>query len=257
MKKWLFIVAVSTVFVSNAQEKVRYNLLNRNAPDAYGVGIKWQANYHLPQYTVINDGFETGESYSAENIGYGMGFYYRNEFNDNWGLQTELNFNFRQGRLGVDRTYISDTTLSVTRNRLSNFSVLNIEVPIYVKWRKEFIPRHKGHWKSKSALGIYLGPRVVLSPYSRRDISKVTRTVLYEQESTSVESSEAATALLSDNRLSPLASMGAAIGVDYELWNGFILHFTYYRGFLTHTIEDTRVKAMDNRLEFGIGYRFN
>jgi len=257
MKKWLFLVALSTVFVSNAQEKMRYNLLNRNAPDAYGVGMKWQANYHLPQYTVINDGFETASQTSTEGIGYGLGFYYRAEFNDHWGLQTELNFNFRQGRLGVDRTYVLDTTLLVDRSRLSNFDIFNIEIPIYLKWRHEFIPRHTGLWKSKSAIGIYLGPRVVLSPFSQRDISKITRTVLYEQESISVESDEQATPLLSDDRISPLASMGAALGVDYELWNGFILHLTYYRGFLTHTIEDTKVKAMDNRIEFGIGYRFN
>lgn len=256
MKKWLLLVALmSTVFVSNAQEKIRYNLLNRNAPDGYGVGIKWQGNYHLPQYTVINDGFDAASSSSVENVGYGMGFYYRNEFNDNWGLQTELNFNFRQGRLGVERSYSQDTTLAVTRDRLSNFNIFNIEIPIYLKWRKEFIPRHKGHWKSKSALGILLGPRVVLSPYSRRDISKITRTTLYEQESVSVEPD--ATDLLSDNRISPLASMGVSLGVDYELWNGFIAHVAYYRGFLTHTIADTRVKAMDNRIEFGIGYRFN
>jgi predicted porin len=50
--------------------------------------------------------------------------------------------------------------------------------------------------------------------------------------------------------------IGLAIGADYEFWNGCSFHIAYFRGLTSHVDQLNGFKALDNRIEVGIGYRF-
>ncbi len=255
MKKLLAILVVLVAFGAMGQERVKYNGLNRWVPDNVDIGMKFQSNYYFPQYIVEAQGATSSFATSNDQVGGGGGFYYRYGFTDHISLQTELNIHYRQGSVNSSRTYEVDTAIRVIKEDLSNYFCLFTEIPVYFKYRWSFIPLRQGHYKAKSALGVFIGPRAVITPYSTRDFAKSTETRAYEQESTSIET-ETTSIDPKASRFSPIAGMGIAAGVDYELWNGFIVHAAYYRGLLTHAIKSNGVRALDNRVEVGIGVRF-
>ncbi|PHR36690.1 MAG: hypothetical protein COA38_01300 [Fluviicola sp.] len=252
MKNILVLVILFISVVSFGQSKVRYNGLNKAAPVDYEIGLKGYANFYFAKYKTIDDGAAESNDNASESVGTGLGFYSHFKFSEHVGIQTELNVHFRKGYSKSSRQYDLDSAHVVYKEDLSNYSTVSIEIPVYLKFHWEFTPIHRGHWKTKSQLGVLFGPRLVLNPSSKRELSRSTITRLYDETSQSIENNITAT-----TKYNTSASFGFSLGVDYELWNGFTVHAAYYRGLTTHVRKSNGFKALDNRIEIGIGYRFN
>lgn len=253
MKNTLILIAAVFSLTCYGQQKVKYNGLNRKIPNNVEYGIKGNANIYFSSYKVIEDEV----SYDAtvereESLGGGIGFYFHYLFSDHVGIQTELNFTYRNGYSSTFRKYDVDTARTIYKEDLSDFTTIGVEIPVYFKYHWEFTPIRKGHWKSKSQLGIFIGPRLVLNPISQRTVSRSTTTRIYDNTSQSI-GQDAPT----PNRYNTIAGFGMALGVDYELWNGFMIHAAYYRGMLTHVSKTNGIRALDNRIEVGLGFRFD
>jgi hypothetical protein len=253
MKNIIFLIIALFSLTSYGQQKVRYTGLNKNIPNNLEIGIKGNANIYFSQYKTIEDetAFESSDEIS-ESLGGGIGVYCHFILGEHVGIQTEFNFAYRKGYSTSLRKYDVDTARTIHKEDLSDFTTISIEIPVYLKFHWKFTPIHKGHWKSKSQLGLFFGPRLILNPYSRRELSRSTTTMLYDNTSQWInQDAQIAT------RYNTIAGLGVALGVDYELWNGFMVHAAFYRGLLTHVNKLNGYKALDNRVEIGLGYRFN
>lgn len=252
MKNILVLIIALFSLTCFSQQKVKYNGLNKNIPDNIEIGIKGNANFYFAKYKTIDDGAFEATDEVSEAPGAGLGFYAHFLLSDHLGIQTEFNMNYRTGNSTSFRKYDIDTARTIHKEDLSDFTTIWIEIPVYLKFHWEFTPIRRGHWKTKSQLGLFVGPRLVLTPSSRRDLSRATTTRLYDNTSLSIDNDVIAT-----TKYNAIAGLGVALGVDYELWNGFMVHAAYYRGLLTHVKKSNGYKAFDNRIEVGIGYRFN
>ena len=247
----LFIFTLCTLMASG---QARTNNIGRNKfiPSKISYGIKANANYHFPAYKVQPLDAKTSSGDGTDNPGGSLGFYFRYTIKGNFSIQPEVNFVYRSGNTTSNRTYEYDSTIAIVREDVSNYMAFGIEIPVYLKWRWEFTSLRRGHYKSKSGFGVFLGPRLVLTPYSRADQGTRATTTLYGQESTSIIKN----GTNESTRFSPAASLGVSAGLDYQWRNGFSVHATYYRGLLSHVLAERGFKAYDNRLEVGIGIRF-
>ncbi len=252
MKIVLTLIYLVIVFTTSAQEQENYNGLNRYIPDKICFGMKLQGFYSNPIYK-IDTRLASAGAIKGENLkGGALGFFFRYDFNDHVSFQPEINLHFSHGVLRTKRLFIQDTILGVNIDELTKYHTLSVEVPLYLKWRWKITQLYKGHYKPRSAIGIYLGPRFVLTPYSNRTIDRLTTTVLYDQVSKNLQHGVSDR----DTRFSPSAYIGAAVGCDFELWNGLMFHIAYFRGLFSHTLESNGYSAIDNRLEVGFGLRF-
>lgn len=242
------------ISISFAQEKVNYTGLNKKVPVANSFGIKAQANYYFSSYKTDLGTADSATVSGSEITGGGMGFYYRYHFNTKAAIQGEFLVHHRQGKVVGMRRYDIDTAITMYNEELSGFNETWIEIPVYFKYRWEFTYRSKGHWKSNSALGVFIGPRAVVTPFSRRDLSRSTYSVLYGQETHDVENNIDHKAD-DDSRFAPIAGFGVAGGVDFEFRNGLLLHAAFYRGITSHAKKSHGYKIFDNRIEAGIGIR--
>ena len=250
MKIIILAITFCFAFSSFSQERVKREGLNKFIPDNAAFGLKSSANYYFPTYTIDLLEAVDGKMSSVDFPGASLGFYYRWDFSNSFSLQPEFNIAFRAGNTTIGRTYLVDTIISVQKEKVFSYKAVSVEIPIYLKWRTEFILNRRGHYKSKSALSAFLGPRVILTPYSEVDPEERANSVIYDQPS------EYYTTSLSHEKYSPIASMGASAGVDMEWRNGFLVHASFYRGFLSHSRKSAGFKALDNRIEVGIGLRF-
>lgn len=175
------------------------------------------------------------------------------------GLQPEINIHHRQGNVINFNQFVLDTAITISKEELFGFSTIWFEIPVNFRYSWAFTPLSTGHWKPKSALSVYAGPRLVLMPFRRGIVSRSTSTYseLYGQTSLSVRNN-IIPSTKRGAKFSPLMGVGIAIGVDYELWNGFNINLSYYRGLTSHSSKSNNgFRAIDNRLEVGIGFRFN
>ncbi len=252
MKNILFLVVSLLSFASYSQQKVSYTGLNRVIPDNIEIGVKGNVNFYFAGHKPVEVGAVETNLNVTEPVGGGLGFYSHFLLSDHFGIQTELNVHYRTGSSTIKRKYAVDTAQTIYKEDLSSYTTVWLEIPVYMKFHWEFTPIRRGHWKTKSQLGLLFGPRLLLTPSSKRDLARATTTRLYDNTSLSIDNE--AVALTKYN--SPIG-LGVALGVDYELWNGFLIHVAYYRGLTTHVRKENGFKALDNRIEFGLGYRFN
>lgn len=247
-------LALFVVFGSFAQEKVKYNGLNRNAPHSNSFGLKGQANYYFASFKAVTGDADSSSVSGSDLMGGGFGAYFRYDLKENIGIQSELLIHHRQGRAVGLRKYILDTAMTLYNEELSSYEGTWIEIPVYLKYRREFTYSRGGHWKPNSSIGIYLGPRAVITPYSRRKLSRSTYTVLYDQRSYDVQNNIDSDY---DNtpRFAPIAGLGIAAGVDFEFRNGLLFHAAFYKGLLSHSKASLGYKTFDNRIEVGLGFR--
>lgn len=254
MRRGLTLIALLIAITSFGQERTKYNGLNKKIPHKNSFGFKGQANYYMATYTGVLGDASSSTATGKDLVGGGGGAYYRKDFNDHVALQFELLVHHRQGYVLGTRSYDVDSAFTVHKEEISGYNETWMEIPIYFKYRWEVIFLRKGHWKTNVALSTYIGPRAVISPYSRRDLSRATYTELYEQTSYDVQNhidpSRDATP-----RFSPIAGMGIAAGFDLEFRNGLILHTAFYRGLLTQSLKSHGYKMYDNRIELGLGIR--
>lgn len=253
MKNILFLLGILFAFASFGQEKIKYNGLNRVIPGNVNVGVKQYTNYHFSSYKSRLSDSLTSIISGTESIGGGIGLFAHFELSERVGLQTEFNLMYSKGFVSSYTRYDLDSAQTIYKEDLSSYTTVSIEIPVYLKFRWEFTPIRSGHWKAKSQLGLFVGPRFILNPLSKRDFSRATTTRIYDNTSLSIENGIAAPS----GKLNSLAGLGVALGLDYELWNGFIVHAAFYRGLTSHMSKSTGIKAFDNRIELGIGYRFN
>lgn len=252
MKNILALFISLLTFVSIGQEKVSKTGLNKGIPNNLEIGVKANMNFYFSQYKSIEDGAAEAIEDAKEPPGFGLGFFAHFKFSEHVGLQTELNAHYRKGHSSSYRRYDLDSSLILYKEDLSNFSTIWLEIPVYLKFHWEYTPINRGHWKSKSQFGVYVGPRLVLTPSSKRELARATTTRIYDNTTLSIENDITAT-----TSYNTPVGVGVALGADYELWNGFTVHLAYYRGLTTHVRKENGFKAFDNRIEFGFGYRFN
>ena len=100
----------------------------------------------------------------SEFLAGGAGFFLRRDWANGFSIQPELNFHFRMGKVRTSHIYAPDTMMTITKDVLTNFNTVTIEIPFYLKYRWELIPMRKGAYKAGSAISIFLGPRVALAP---------------------------------------------------------------------------------------------
>lgn len=253
MKNSLIIISILVAFSSFGQEKIKYNGLNRVIPGHVNYGAKQFTNYYFSNYkSRLGDSIVSTVD-GAESVGGGLGLFAHFDIKEHFGIQTEFNFMLRRGYVSSYTQYDLDTAQTVYKEDLSSYTTVSIEIPVYFKFRWEFTPIRSGHWKAKSQLGLFFGPRMILNPYSKRDFSRATTTRLYDNTSLSILNGTAPPS----SKLNPFLGVGVALGLDYELWNGFIVHTSFYRGLTSHVSKANGIKAFDNRLEVGLGFRFN
>ena len=251
--KNIIVLTVTCISLSCfGQQKVNRSGLNQNVPDNIEIGVKANVNFYSAKHTALSAGAEGPSEDVSENAGFGFGLYGHFMFNDHVGIQTEVNMNYRRGFTTSYRHFDLDTARTLDIEEVSSYSTFWFEVPVYLKFHWELPHTYQGHWKSKSQLGLFVGPRLLLTPSSKRTLSRATATRLYDEISLSVENDITAA---SDFNTS--VGLGFAIGADYELWNGFAIHIAYFRGLTSHVNKLNGFKAIDNRLEIGLGYRFN
>lgn len=236
---------------SYSQEKISYTGLNKSVPDRLELGVKANTNFYFAKHSPLSDGADLSSEARQERPGFGVGFYGHFMFSEHLGIQTEITTNYRRGFTTSYRHFDLDTARTLDVEEVSSYSTFFFEIPVYLKFHWNFTHLNQGHWKSKSQLGVFLGPRLILTPSSRRTLSRATTTRLYDEISLSVENDITAP---SDYNAS--VGVGIAIGADYEIWNGLTAHIAYYRGLTSHVNSMTGFKALDNRIEVGIGYRF-
>ncbi|MDC3252741.1 PorT family protein [Crocinitomicaceae bacterium] len=252
MKIVLTLIHVAMVLITLAQEQENYNGLNRYIPDKTCFGMKAQSFVSSPLYR-IDDRLAGSGAIEAENLrGGALGFFFRYDFNDHLALQSEINVHLSHGVFRTKQLFIQDTILGVSIDELTKYYALSIEIPLYLKWRWKITQLYKGHYKPRSAIGLYMGPRFVLTPHSKRNIDRLTTTILYDQVSRNLQLDVPDIA----RQFAPSAYIGAAVGCDFELWNGLMFHIAYFRGLFSHALESNGYSAIDNRLEMGIGLRF-
>lgn len=254
MRIILAVLAVIFGLNSFAQKKVIYNGLNRNVPHKNSFGLKLQANYYFANFSAEMTDADSSSVTGSELPGGGFGAYYRYDFSDNIGIQTELFVHHRQGRVIGMRRYDIDTAISVYKEELSSYYETWLEIPVYFKYRKEFMYTRLGHWKSNSAISVYFGPRGVITPFSRRDLSRSTYSNLYGQRSHEVQN-HINTNDDTSPRFAAIAGLGIAGGVDFEVRSGLILYASFYRGLLSYSLKSHGYKMIDNRIELGLGFR--
>jgi len=252
MKSSIFIIALCISFISFGQHKRNYTGLNRFIPNGYDIGIKGSANYYFSSLKAVQGDAVSASVEGKERIGGGFGFYGHFYLSERIGLQTEFNTHVRTGYLQTNRAYQQDSMRTIYNEEITNYSTVFFEIPIYLKFRWEFTPIHKGAWKADSRLGLFFGPRITMNAFSNSSLSRAVVTDSYDNVSLSVAND--ATSLGKVNRF---FGVGAAIGVDYEVWQGWMIHAAYFRGFLNHFVEETGADGRENRIELGIGYRFN
>jgi opacity protein-like surface antigen len=233
------------------QEKVNYTGLNQSIPDNIEVGVKSNLNFYFAKHTSIADGSDQSSEDKRERPGFGFGAYGHFMFTDHVGLQTEVNLTYRRGFTTSHRQFDIDTARTLSAEEVSSYSTFGFEIPVYLKFHWGFDHLNNGNWKDKTQLGLFIGPRLLLTPSSKRTLSRATTTRLYDEMSLSVENDITAA---SDYNSS--VGVGLAIGADYALWSGFSVHLTYFRGLTSHVDKLNGFKALDNRIEIGIGYRF-
>lgn len=248
-------ILIALTFISLScfgQQKVSSSGLNKNIPDNIELGVKANVNFYSAKHTAISDGSQEPTENVSEKPGFGTSFYGHFMFNDHVGIQTEVGVNYRRGFATSYRHFDLDTARTLDIEEVSSYSTFWFEIPVYLKFHWELPHTYQGHWKSKSQLGVYVGPRLLLTPQSKRTLSRATATRLYDEISLSVEND-----ITAASKFNTGAGLGLAVGADYELWNGFSLHIAYFRGLTSHVNKLNGFKAIDNRLEVGIGYRFN
>ena len=251
--KTIFTLIITAIALSCfGQEKVSHTGLNQAIPNNIELGVKSNVNFYFAKHKIVSDGADEAGVEVTEKPGFGFGVYGHLMFTDHVGLQAEVYMNYRRGLALSYRDYDIDTARTLKVQELSNYSTFWFEIPVYLKFHWELAHDYQGNWKTKSQLGVYVGPRLLLTPNSNRKFSRATTTRIYDEISLSVEND-----IEAPSEYSSAVGVGAAIGVDYELWNGFAFHIAYFRGFSSHVNKINGFKALDNRIEVGIGYRFN
>ncbi|NVK63950.1 MAG: outer membrane beta-barrel protein [Flavobacteriales bacterium] len=251
MKYSIILITLCASFLSFGQHKREYTGLNKFIPNGYDVGMKANANYYFSGVKSVPGTSNFAEAEGEERIGGGLGFYGHFYLSEKVGIQTELNAHYRSGYLRTFRGYKQDSMRTISNEEITNYSTVFFEIPIYLKFRWEFTPIHKGNWKADSRLGLFVGPRLTFNAFSNSTVARATTTDSYDNVSLSVAND--ATSL---GRVNRFFGVGASLGLDYEVWNGFLVHASYFRGFLNHFVDETGAKAFENRVEVGIGYRF-
>ncbi len=246
----LFTLCVSAL--SFGQHKREYTGLNKFIPNGYDVGMKGNINYYFSSLKSVQGTATSADVEGQERIGGGLGFFGHFYLSERVGIQTELNAHVRNGYLRTYRFFEQDSMRSIFNDEITNYTTVLFEIPIYLKFRWDFTPIRKGSWKADSRLGVFVGPRLTFNTFSNSTLSRATITDSYDQVSLSVANNTN-----SLGKVNKFFGIGASIGADYEVWNGFIVHASYFRGFLNHFKEETGAKSSENRLEVGIGYRFN
>jgi hypothetical protein len=251
MKQILTLLAICLAITSFGQERRTKAGLNRFIPDNVSAGIKGSMNIYRPSLKLQSSDASLTAINGNEKIGGGGGFYFRFDMKGHLCIQPEINVHFMSGSVHWKQTFTPDPEIKVTKSGVTSYSTLNVEVPVYLKWRQEITVTRRGHTKENSAISFFIGPRLIISPYSTQTVGKRTESVIYGERSEFVESVSDA-----DPSYSPLMGMGAAVGVDLELWNGFIMHACYYRGILKNSLKSANFKSYENRFELGLGLRF-
>ena len=252
MKLITTLLALAVVLTSYGQERRKNVGLNRFIPDNVSAGIKIQTNIHSPSLAFRANTAVSTEITGNSQVGGGGGFYFRYDVKKHFSIQPEINFIFMSGSVLGSQVFVPDTAITVTKEIMTSYRTLNVEIPLNLKWRWELIAIRKGHYKANSAFGIFAGPRIILAPYSAQTIGKRTISDMYDQRSESIENPTNVT----EKRYSPVFGLGIGAGLDLELYNGFILFGSYYRGLISNAIKTNRFKSFDNRFEIGIGVRF-
>lgn len=251
MKNLFALFAISISLSCFGQEKVSRTGLNQGIPDKIELGVKSNLNFYFANHKSIADGSDQSSEDKRERPGFGFGAYGHFMFTDRVGLQTEVNLTYRRGFTTSYREFDIDTARYLNVEEVSSYSTFGFEIPVYLKFHWGFAHLNNGNWKNKTQLGVFVGPRLLLTPSSKRTLSRASTTNLYDEISLSVE-----------NNITPIADynssvgVGIAVGADYELWNGFAVHLAYFRGLTSHVNKLNGFKALDNRIEVGIGYRF-
>lgn len=251
MKHSIILAILFLSFVSFGQHKRGISGLNKRIPNGYDIGMKANANYYFSSLSSVQGTASSADVEGKERIGGGLGFYGHFYLSEMVGIQTEFNAHMRRGYLRTYRGYEQDSMRTIFNDEIINYSTVFFEIPIYLKFRWEFTPIRRGNWKADSRLGLFVGPRLTFNAFSNSSLSRATITDSYDNVSLSINND--ATSLGKVNRF---VGVGAAIGVDYEVWNGFMVHASYFRGFLNHFKEETGAKGLENRIEVGVGYRF-
>ncbi|NRA13600.1 MAG: outer membrane beta-barrel protein [Crocinitomicaceae bacterium] len=252
MKLILTVAVICLSLTSFGQERRNRVGLNKYIPINMHLGMKFSANQYFSTFKLEPSGASSATISGSESIGGGGGFFLRYDWDNGLAFQTELNFHFRNGKVRTSHMFTPDTMITVTKDYLTNFNSVTAEIPIYLKYRWELTPTRKGHWKAGSAISVFLGPRIVFGPYSKRSVGRNIFTQIYDQESRLVETEIEGL----NTRFTPIASLGVSAGVDYELHSGLLVHASFYRGLTSHSKKAYGYKILDNRLEVGIGIRF-
>ncbi|MDG1332728.1 MAG: outer membrane beta-barrel protein [Crocinitomicaceae bacterium] len=251
MKNLFALLAISISLSCFSQERVNYTGLNSSIPDNIELGVKTNINFYFAKHTAIADGSDQASEDKRERPGFGVGAYGHFMFTEHVGLQTEVNLTYRRGFTTSYREFDLDTARFLNVEEVSSYSTFGFEIPVYLKFHWGFDHLNNGNWKSKTQLGLFMGPRLLLTPSSNRTLSRASTTNVYDEISLSVEND-----ITAPSDYNSSVGVGIAIGADYELWNGFALHIACYRGLTSHVNKLNGFKAMDNRIEFGVGYRF-
>lgn len=251
MKKSLILIFALIAAHSFGQRATNGLGYNKNVPTKNSLGIKFSYNLNMPSVKLDEQGADLSFIKNVRGVEFGAGFFWRTDFSTSSALQTELIFGYRSGGIRTDRTYDIDTMINIQKLEVSNYSALNLEIPIYYKHRFEFIPH--GRLKSQTALGLLIGPRAMFALSSKRDISRAAITMLYDQRSEYVENNISGAGV--DGEFSPFFSLGISAGADIEFTNGLMFHAIYTRGLMSHSIKDHGYKLFDNRIELGLALR--
>lgn len=244
----LFVLLTAHAFGQRATNKLGYN---KNIPTRNSIGMKFSYNLNIPSLKLDEKGADLSFIKDVRGLAFGAGFFWRTEFTAKSSLQTEIIGAYRSGAISHDRTYNIDTMLNIQKLEISNYSAINIEIPIYYKHRFEFIPN--GRLKTQTALGVLVGPRAMLAVTSERDLSRASVTTLYDQRSEFVNNDITGPGI--DLEFSPLFSLGMSAGADIEFTNGLMFHVIYTRGLMSHSIKEHGYKLFDNRIELGLAFR--
>lgn len=223
-------------------------VFGQHLPDNKSWGFKGSFNYYFPSFKSTNDNAEISNN---SNTGFGGGAYFRYDFNELVSFQPELLFATRTGSVTSVAMSQPDPVITITETSVSNLAQTTVEIPLNLKLRWEFIPRHRGAFRSNAMLGIVTGPRMVMNMSSSRTTSSSEETSLHGQLSTEVRSLTSTTA---SDYFTPF-TMGWDIGVDFECLERLVLHAKFYRGFTSMNKSDFGFKSFDNRVEVGIGIR--
>lgn len=252
MKQFLTIALICLSLASYGQERRNRVGLNQYIPIDMHLGMKFNTSYSFSAFKLEPTDAVSSTISVSENIGGAGGFFLRYDWDNGFSIQPELNFYYRSGKVRTSHVFVPDTMMTISKDYLTHFTSLTVEIPFYLKYRWEIIPTRKGHYKAGSAISVFLGPRVALTPYTKRSVGRNVFTQIYDQESRLVETEVEGLR----TRFAPIVSMGVAGGVDYEMHTGFIVHASFYRGLTSHSIKEYGYRLLDNRVEVGIGVRF-